>query len=36
MTSKELMNLDAQCVMQTYGRFPVAIDPQSPSLAFVT
>ena len=26
MTSKELMNLDAQCVMQTYGRFPVAID----------
>ena len=20
------MNLDAQCVMQTYGRFPVAID----------
>ena len=26
MTSNELMNLDAQCVMQTYGRFPVAID----------
>ena len=26
MTSKELMNLDAQCVMQTDGRFPVAID----------
>ena len=26
MTSKELMNLDASCVMQTYGRFPVAID----------
>ena len=26
MTSKELMNLDAQCVMQTYGRFSVAID----------
>ncbi len=26
MTSKELMNLDQSCVMQTYGRFPVAID----------
>ncbi len=26
MTTKELINLDAQCVMQTYGRFPVAID----------
>ena len=26
MTSKELMTLDASCVMQTYGRFPVAID----------
>ena len=26
MNSQELMNLDAQCVMQTYGRFPVAID----------
>lgn len=26
MTSKELMALDSQCVMQTYGRFPVALD----------
>ena len=26
MTSKELMALDQSCVMQTYGRYPVAID----------
>ena len=26
MTSQELMSLDSQNVMQTYGRFPVAID----------
>lgn len=26
MTSKELITLDQGCVMQTYGRFPVAID----------
>ena len=26
MTSEELRALDAACVMQTYGRFPVAID----------
>ena len=26
MTSNELMKLDASCVMQTYGRFPVAIE----------
>lgn len=26
MTSNEMINLDKGCVMQTYGRFPVAID----------
>lgn len=26
MTSKELMAQDSQSVMQTYGRFPLAID----------
>ena len=26
MTSEELIALDSQCVMQTYGRFPLAID----------
>ncbi|MDD6023640.1 MAG: aspartate aminotransferase family protein [Oscillospiraceae bacterium] len=26
MNSTELMQLDSSCVMQTYGRFPVAID----------
>ena len=26
MTSNELMKKDASCVMQTYGRYPVAID----------
>ena len=26
MTTQQLMNLDAQHVMQTYGRFPLAID----------
>ena len=26
MTSEELIALDSQCVMQTYGRFPLALD----------
>ncbi len=26
MTSEELLALDARCAMQTYGRFPVAVD----------
>ena len=26
MENQELMARDAQCVMQTYGRFPIAID----------
>ena len=26
MTSEEMISLDGSCVMQTYGRFPVAID----------
>ena len=34
MENQELINRDAQCVMQTYGRFPIAIDHGQGSLLY--
>ena len=36
MDSKELISRDKQCVMQTYGRFPIAIDHGQGALLYDT